>query len=217
LKALASHPDEGAAAAAGAAIAKITSTAKNEPVKKPGKGKTTVKMHKEIAWGYGCGGHCAFNHSGTSDVSIEILDETSAVITDSGTFTRTESYPDAYIVDTRTWTVVWNASYEKSGTSTTFELTLEEGSCTVERTGEKKKSCGNVPDELVLECRREKVEIHDSLPAPGEGSQTLAWICTAAGPSAHDGTALPWVFGFKNQITTMEVGEPHPETFYVLD
>ncbi len=218
LEKLAADPDGGMASSAAAdAIAKITGAKKSAPGKKPPKGATTVKMRKEIAWGYGCGGHCAFNFSGSSTVSIEILDDAAAVITDSGTFTRAESYPDGHVDETRTWTVVWKAGYEMSGTSTTFTLALEEGSCTVERTGEKAKECGSIPDEMVLACDREKVEVHASLPAQGEGAQTMAWVCTAGGTAEHDGTALPWVFGFSQPLVTMEVGEPKPETFYLFD
>jgi len=218
LEKLAADPDGGMVAAAAAdAIAGITGTAKSAPSKKPSKGTTTVKMRKEIAWGYGCGGHCAFNFSGSSTVSIEIVDDETAVITDTGTFTRAESYPDGHVDDTTTWTVVWKAPYTKSGTTTTFKLALEESSCTVERTGEKAKKCGNVADGIVLACDREKVEVHDALPAQGEGTQALAWVCAAEGPPPHDGTALPWVFGFKDPLVTMEVGEPQPETFYLFD
>ena len=218
LEKLASDPDGGMAAmAAGDAIGKITSKATDAPSKKPAPAKSTVEMRSETAWGYGCGGHCAFNFSGSSTVSIEIVDDETATITDAGTFTRAESYPDGHVDETRTWKIVWNATYAKSGTSTTFKLATGETTCHVERTGEKKKPCKNVPDGIVLACDREKVEVHESLPAKGEGTQTMAWVCTAEGPPGYDGTALPWVFGFKEPIVTMEVGEPHPETFYLFD
>lgn len=205
LDALLSHPLTEVAASAAAAIEKIMGKPGETAPSKPHPYAVTLHHKKTYDWSDQFCDDCHRQVKGSSHVTIEILDAASAVVEDSGTWVRSEQWPDdASRKYTRTWSFTWKGTYEKGETSTVFHLSLEKGSCKITSKG-KEIDCPDAPDAFDLACSPKQVDAHDAPPGgPGKPAPTQAWSCKA--PEEHDGSFFPWIFGMESTINTHLVG-----------
>jgi hypothetical protein len=185
---------------------------------------TALSMKKVVNWGYGCGGHCAFNHRGSSSVAVEFLSGGSVRVTDAGSGEATMNHPEGSTFTTRRWDHAWKGVVRDAGGTQTMDL--KPGSSRCEETvssGRKRemRPCHASLKDLTVVCTREKVNVHAAVPVPGKkphASEKDAMVCRPAkDATGHPGTEFPWVFGMGGKITTNYTGEPHAETSYTLE
>lgn len=190
---------------------------------------STMSFDSKISWGYGCGGHCAFNFSGESTVTVAFLENSGVRVTDQGKFERRENYPDDSYTDTRTWKMIFHGTKQEKDGAMIMKLESQSMTCKNVRwggkEGEKKTTCPPASPNLELRCSREEVKLQEKVPAYNEtvkSSLAEAWVCKPRESKAnivaygeYNGTEFPWVFGMGEQIDTVVTGEPHPETFYI--
>ncbi|HOX46482.1 MAG TPA: hypothetical protein PK668_22955 [Myxococcota bacterium] len=204
----------------------------------PGPLPASFALHHVVGWGYSCGGHCAFRFSGQSDVSLSLDPDHTAVARDAGDSRRQSSFPDGVTFDDRAWDVAWQGTWsERAGA---LELRLEPGKVACEASttkGDKQEAVPcKAPAALVLRCLVRKVIVDGPEgPAPRKphtrfcgtvpcaedeaaereaiGRRTL--VCSGDEQRAP-ASAFPWVFGLGERIDTVEIGEPDPNTRYVL-
>jgi len=173
----------------------------------------TANAHRQVDWGWGCGGHCAVNFSGESETSLS--DGAPGVrLDDHGTLTRRQNDPGGATLSTTRWRYAFRGS--SAGDAGRREYTLRTGASHCTRTEEtlregqparkKTASCPGPPPQWTLVCERRQIEV--------KGESRPAWVCSPAAPMDAFGTEFPWVFGIEAPITTVISGEPQPHTRY---
>jgi hypothetical protein len=183
---------------------------------------SALHMHGIVHHGYGCGGHCAFNFSGESDVGISFGASGKAVVQDAGWFMRSDAYPDSYVDTKRTWRLEWQGTW--SGDDRRRKVRLEPActSCETTESGSHKSGptpCAKGPAVLDLECAWEQPPTGQrggrSASPTDLGPLAVAWICQTSSTAPSElGTDLPWVFSPSATVERRTVGEPFPETSY---
>jgi len=181
----------------------------------------TANMHAIVGYGYGCGGHCAFNWRGESSVSITFHTDGSATLRDSGSTEQTSAAPDGFSSSRRSWTLAWLGTWSGDLQKRTLSLTSVESSCHVKAEGRNAEADGNcpaVPGELTIACEWGAVPAPDDLaeaPSPEQAPLT-AWVCSPTPAlEQYPGTEFPWALGLPG-LERKTVGEPRPTTSYEL-
>jgi hypothetical protein len=169
-------------------------------------------MQRTVAWGYGCGGHCAVRNEGSSRVQVWLAG-TKARISDEGRHTLIENHEGGGLDQVTTWSYGWQGSARVTATRVRLDLDGKEARCeriekTREATGESetRTGCPRAPLKLRVECDRAEVVV--------EGRAHKVWRCRS--PKAPPGTVMPWVFGVEEIVDEKVSGEPRPESSYVV-
>jgi hypothetical protein len=179
-----------------------------------GGGSMILTSHRTVAWGWGCGGHCAVNLSGQSETTLG-NDPPVAHLEDKGTFTMTHRDPGGVDITTTRWTYAFHGT-RTTGNRRQYQLRTDQAECrrtdeTIREgktTTKKESSCPGPPPEWKLVCERRDVQVGAALQP--------AWVCFPPEHMAPFGTEFPWVFGIEQPITTVISGEPQPRTTYEL-
>jgi len=198
---------------------------------KPSRVIQTLTMKKLISWGYGCGGHCAFNHMGDSTVTLALGGKGDVTATDKGSYTFGQNSPGGHREETREWFFTYKGSWTEAAGTRTLELTLTLSTCATkggsgprptQGTGDKARpdsACPEPNHRMKLACKPDRVAIDGKRGAPDAGSPGTepALVCRPAESTVCFGTTPPWTFGTDRPITTRYVGEPHPETEFSIE
>ena len=173
----------------------------------------TATAHRQVHWGWGCGGNCAVNYSGESETALG-NDPPDVHLEDRGLLTRRQSGPGGLVTSTTRWRYAFHGSSTAGSERREYALRTDASECT--RTEEtfaegkparkKTTSCPGPPKRWKLACDRKQVEV--------KGEPRPAWVCSPAAPMHAFGTEFPWVFGIDAPITTVISGEPQPHTRY---
>lgn len=193
-----------------------SSAAPRGPTAATGGSPLELASHRQVRWGYGCGGNCAFNTSGSSDVTLVAAGGVLRLV-DEGTSELRTADPEGVMTVTTTWRWEWRGAVPPEG----GDAKLQRKSAECRRVSsaeaeERVEECPAPPARITLRCVREEVPVLASTsepPAPRE-----VWVCRADPAPGGDntGTALPWVFGIDEMVETHVTGEPRPETTYFL-
>jgi hypothetical protein len=159
------------------------------PAEPPPASATPIVMEAQhqVNWGYGCGGHCAFNWAGSSSVRIELNPGGATQIVDAGEETRYSNYPEFSDTNKRTWRFVFAGAWRETDGVRKLEMKLRDSSCQIEdevyhhavanaapnasassKQQDEKKTvpCPAISRGLTLNCARATVSAYDkSLPA----------------------------------------------------
>jgi hypothetical protein len=188
------------------------------------KAGSQLQARVKVSWGYGCGGHCAFNYRGESRVAVAFGKKHSVSVKDAGEQTQMMSFPDGGRDVTRKWAFQWKGQWTSGQGVITLALKSKSLKCKTEEWegGKKEKgACPLPPSELKLLCTEEKVEAVKAGkddPAKKTASQQRALVCRAEEDMlSYHGTEFPWTMGLDAVLYTWMAGEPQPETTYSLD
>ena len=183
-----------------------------------------LQAHVKVSWGYGCGGHCAFNYRGESSVTAAFGKKHTVSVKDEGELTQMMSFPDSGRDVIRKWAFQWKGKWSSEQGVITLALKAKSLKCKTEEweSGKKTKgTCPLPPKELRLLCAEEKVEVEKTKkgdPGAKTSSQQRALVCRAEEDMlSYHGTEFPWAMGLDAQLYTLMAGEPEPETSYSLD
>ncbi len=179
-----------------------------------------LTMHRRVSWGYGCGGKCASNQSGSSAVTILCMKDGTARLSDAGELTYTMSYPDGSSSQKTSWSQAWTGDCERQASAMVLELERQVNVCVVVSEtsgGEKsKEKCHKSTGKILVGCKLALVDVvvADALPGEKPEIEKLeAWTCKPDKEGVDPGgTPAPWVFGEGSCIDTWYVGEPDPQT-----
>lgn len=175
-----------------------------------------VGLSETVSWGYGCGGHCAFNYSGESAVKIVFKPKNLVRVTDEGQLTRRENYPDGTSTEERRYRFTFKGGWFNAGGARELSLSEEQHSCQQTLTrGDKveKSECPRPEKKLSLRCTRTTVTAQ----AASGPIEVEALSCQPLNQEDYPGTAWPWVFGLSRQLRTVRSGEPRPEVSYRIE
>ena len=191
----------------------------------------TLALKKVISWGYGCGGHCAFNHKGGSTVTLAFGGNGEVTATDKGSYTFGQSSPAGHREETREWLFAYKGTWAEDGGVRTLDLKLTLSTCATKGgngprltqgsgdTVRPESACPEPNHKMKLTCRPERVAIGGTRGAPDAGFAATepALVCRPGESTVYFGTTPPWTFGTERSITTRYVGEPHPETLFSIE
>jgi hypothetical protein len=171
--------------------------------------------HRTVAWGWGCGGHCAVNVSGQSETTLG-NDPPVAHLEDKGTLTVTHRDPGGTAITTTRWTYAFHGTRTAGSDRRQYQLRTDVNECRrTDQTSDagkppskKETPCPGPPQQWKLVCERRDIQI--------QAAVRPAWVCFPPEHMAEFGTEFPWVFGIGEPITTVISGEPHPRTTYQL-
>ena len=180
-----------------------------------GGGSMVLTSHRMVAWGWGCGGHCAVNVAGHSETTLG-NDPPVAHLEDKGTLTMTHRDAGGVDITTTRWTYAFHGTRSTGRDRREYQLRTDGNEC--RRTDEairgrkptvkKESTCPGPPPEWKLVCERRDVQVGAALQP--------AWVCFPPEHMAEFGTQFPWVFGIAQPITTVLSGEPQARTTYEL-
>lgn len=179
-----------------------------------------LSLKKLISWGYGCGGHCAFNHRGDSTVTLAFGGKGDVTAIDKGSYTFGQSSPGGHREETREWDFTWRGTWTEDAGVRTLSLTLDASSCTSKGgTTRADRQCPAPKHKLTLACKSDRITLGEKRGTPDGGSSATepALVCRPGESATYFGTTPPWTFGTEKPITTRYIGEPHPETFFSVE
>jgi hypothetical protein len=182
-----------------------------------------LELLTQTRWGYGCGGNCAFNHTGESKVSVGFGADGTVRVTDAGNGEVQANHPDGVTYTTRRWDFERKGGWKDEGGTRVLSLGLESSRCTETTSNAAKREqrpCQPKAGLITVACAVETVRVHSPVPSSakrGEGQDVKAVVCRASGEAAGAGTEFPWVFGTERPIKTLKAGEPRPEVFYSVE
>ena len=189
-----------------------------------------LKSYGVVSHGYGCGGNCAFNASGKSELTFTLSGDEVTLI-DAGDLSERMSSPMGGTSTKTTFRSVWKGKQSLKDGAMELRLKLEDATC------DREHSSGGIPGRskpaeqprppqlpatLVLVCKREEVPLIVRLPdgpvpqvKPTPPPPAEAWICAPETPLEHVGlTGFPWVFGIERPLEMLFVGEPRAARKY---
>lgn len=201
-------------------------------------------LHHSVHWGYGCGGHCAFNFSGESDVVLAFDSNHTVTVLDTGELITDESYPESSAEIRKAWNFSWKGSWKEADGARELHLQGTQLECENTRTtgAEVKPEKCKVTPTLVLCCAASLAHVitgeetnANTRPPPQrycgtvpceedelaelEANGRMVWICRPSEEETlahYPGTNFPWVFGLGEQVGTVTSQDGFPETTYVL-
>lgn len=192
---------------------------------------TALSMKKLISWGYGCGGHCAFNHRGDSTVTLAFGANGDVTATDKGSYTFGQNSPGGHREETREWQLTYAGTWMEGAGARTLDLKLTFSTCATKggtglrmNQGADDKTrpdaaCPEPNHKMKMTCKPDRVAIGQRHGAPDAGTAPTepALVCRPGESTVYFGTTPPWTFGTERPITTRYVGEPQPETVFSIE
>jgi hypothetical protein len=183
-----------------------------EPIQLP----EVIGMVQAVSYGWGCGGHCAFNFTGESAVRVQFKEKNRVAVTDAGKLTRQENSPEGTSTDEKTWSFSFKGGWISAGGARELVLAEEKHTCQETRkTGEKTEpvECSLPQKKISLRCVKKTIKAG----AASGPVEVEVLSCQPLNPEGYPGTEWPWVFGLAERVKTVKSGEPHPETHYIIE
>ncbi|RLB61053.1 MAG: hypothetical protein DRI90_12260 [Deltaproteobacteria bacterium] len=186
--------------------------APDRPRNPPGVPAGLLRAPHELRLGTRCGPRCAYLKSGQSITSLQLGPTGRAEARDEGTLLETFDSVAGATEQATEWSRSWVGTWSKDPESLTLRLAPTDAKCQQDpSSGEPDSPC--LPTELQLECSHQTITLRID-----KAGTALALVCEAKdqGPQLA-ATRLPWVFGVKKSLLSVDFGPSHhPRRAYGL-